>query len=126
MVRCGIKEWLNKVQGQTRCSWATLRARWSVTAALTLLATIVIGGLGLRYAYVQQQLAYRGMKLAQWTAQKDFLELCRDNYVRAPTHNHLLSKLIVYRRPEIRLRYQHVARPQTSHCRHLHISTSAG
>ena len=61
--------------------WTKVSDRWSLTACLTLLTTILVGAFGLRYAYVQQKLAYESMKLAEWTAKKDLLELCEQLHV---------------------------------------------
>ncbi|KAK3176617.1 hypothetical protein OEA41_007940 [Lepraria neglecta] len=45
--------------------------------------SIIIGGLGLLYAYNQQVLAFEAVRLAEWTALKDFRELCQEQ--AAPT-----------------------------------------
>lgn len=57
---------------------AAARQRCSVSTWLGITATFVIGGLGLRYAYQQQMLASQSMKLAEWTARKDFWEVCQE------------------------------------------------
>lgn len=55
----------------------------SLSGWLGLLASLAMGILALRYAYDSQVLAYQQVKLAEWTAKKDFLELCQSSEVRS-------------------------------------------
>lgn len=73
-VQSGMSKCWTQVQGLG----ATARQKCSLSIWLGIAATVVIGGLGLRYAYVQQILAYQSMRLAEWTAMKDFKEICRE------------------------------------------------
>ncbi|KAL9632053.1 MAG: hypothetical protein Q9164_005553 [Protoblastenia rupestris] len=49
-----------------------------ISTSIVMVTSLVLGIVGLRYAYDQQQLAYQATELARWTAQKEFLELCLD------------------------------------------------
>ena len=51
---------------------------------LGLFATLFFGGLGLRLAFDQQHFAWETAKLAEWTARKDFREICQDQAVSRP------------------------------------------
>ena len=57
--------------------WRAMRDSLSLPGWLGVTATLATGILALRYAYQSQVLAYRSMKLAEWTAKKDFLEMCQ-------------------------------------------------
>ena len=43
--------------------------------------SFIIGGLDLLYAYTQQVLTFEAVRLAEWTALKDFRELCQEQAV---------------------------------------------
>ena len=56
--------------------WGTYTQKWSMTARLTFLLSVIVGAFGLRFAY-------QAMVLATWTARKDFVESCREVQVSA-------------------------------------------
>lgn len=53
-----------------------MREKLSLSGWLGLIVSLIVGVLALQYAYQSQVLAYKSMKLAEWTAKKDFLEMC--------------------------------------------------
>ena len=59
--------------------WITIaRQKCSLLTWLGIAATVIIGASGLRYSYVQQMLAVESTRLAEWTARKDFREICHE------------------------------------------------
>ena len=48
---------------------------------LAVSISIIVGGLGLRYAYIQVVLSNETLRLAKWTARKDFWEICQKQKV---------------------------------------------
>ncbi len=78
----------------TRCRraleymWAcleTTRRKFTLSTWLVIGISVIVGGLGLRYAYVQVVLSYEALRLAKWTARKDFWELCQEQKVCRPS-----------------------------------------
>ncbi len=69
-----IEPLIRQCQPTLQSCWAT---NWQVSTGtwLSLLAALIVGVFGLRYTY-------QAMKLAEWTARKDFLELCRETQVQ--------------------------------------------
>ena len=72
-------------------AWTKLQDIWNATRRKPILSTwlaisisIIVGGLGLRYAYVQMVLSNEALRLAEWTARKDFWELCHEQRVCRP------------------------------------------
>lgn len=78
-----VKALVGKCQSKVTICWP-VSEQVSIATWLSLLAALLVGAFGLRYAYNQQELAYQAMKLAKWTAKKDFLELCRETEVKYP------------------------------------------
>ena len=69
-------------------AWANLQGIWNATRRKFTLSTwlaisisVIVGRLCLRYAYVQVVLSYEALRLAKWTARKDFWELCQEQKV---------------------------------------------
>ena len=56
--------------------YTATRRRYALSTWLAISISIIIGSLGLRYAYVQVVLSNESLRLAQWTARKDFWEIC--------------------------------------------------
>ena len=52
------------------------RRKYTLSTWLAISISVIVGSLGLRYAYVQIVLSNESLKLAQWTARKDFWEIC--------------------------------------------------
>ena len=48
---------------------------------LAVSISVIVGGLGLRYAYIQVVLSNETLRLAKWTARKDFWEICQKQKV---------------------------------------------
>ena len=65
--------------------WNAIRRKFALSTWLTISISVIVGGLGLKYAYVQVVLSYEALKLAKWTARKDFWELCREQKVCRPS-----------------------------------------
>ena len=61
--------------------WNAARRKPALSTWLAISISIIVGGLGLTYAYVQVVLRYEALKLAKWTARKDFWDLCREQEV---------------------------------------------
>ena len=61
--------------------WNATRRKLSLSTWLAISISIIVGGLGLRYAYVQVLLSYEALRLAKWTARKDFWEICQEQKV---------------------------------------------
>ena len=57
------------------------RRKFTLSTWLAISISIIVGGLGLRYAYVQVLLGYDALRLAKWTARKDFWEICQQQKV---------------------------------------------
>lgn len=69
-------------------AWAKLqdtfdatRRKFTLSTWLAISISVIFGGLGLRYAYIQIVLSYEGLRLAQWTARKDFWQICQEQRV---------------------------------------------
>ena len=58
-----------------------VRQKCTLSTWIAISMSIIIGGLGLLYAYNQQVLAFEAMSLAEWTALEDFRELCQEQAV---------------------------------------------
>lgn len=56
--------------------WHATRDKLSLSGWLGVIVSLAVGVLALRYAYQSEVLAYKSVKLAEWTAKKDFLEIC--------------------------------------------------
>ena len=50
-------------------------------SCLGILVTVLFGGWTLRLTIDQRHLAWEATKLAEWTAKKDFREICQDQAV---------------------------------------------
>ena len=68
--------------------WAKLQNIWNATTRKLTLSTwlaisisVIVGGLGLRYAYIQVVLGIDTLRLAKWNARKDFWEICQEQKV---------------------------------------------
>lgn len=61
--------------------WNATRRKYALSTWLAIGISVIIGGLGLRYAYIQVLLSYEALRLAKWTARKDFWELCQEQKV---------------------------------------------
>lgn len=79
-----IASGLSKCWAQVRTYSTAIRQKCSLSVWLAIATSVIIGAVGLRYAYVQQILAYRSLTLAEWTAAKDFRELCLQNVQAVP------------------------------------------
>ena len=64
--------------------WDAARRKFALSTWLAISISVIIGGLGLRYAFVQVVLSYETLRLAKWTARKDFWELCQERKVCRP------------------------------------------
>ena len=53
-----------------------------ISTCLAILTTLVVGVIGLRYAYIQMQLASQQTQIARWTANIEFFEFCLNEKVR--------------------------------------------
>ncbi|KAK0513568.1 hypothetical protein JMJ35_003932 [Cladonia borealis] len=76
---------LENVWACLKIAWAKLqsicnatRRKFALSTWLAISISIIVGGLGLRYAYLQAVLGNKTLRLAEWTARKDFWELCRE------------------------------------------------
>ena len=65
--------------------WNATRRKFALSTWLAISISVIIGGLGLRYAFVQVVLSYETLRLAKWTARKDFWELCQEQKVCRPS-----------------------------------------
>ena len=90
-MRARCRRTLEVVWACLEIAWAKLQNIWNATGRklawstwLAISISIIVGGLGLRYAYVQTVLSYEALKLAEWTARKDFGELCQEQMVPRP------------------------------------------
>lgn len=90
-VRARCRRTLEHVWACLEIAWATLQDIWDTTRRkftlsnwLAISISVIVGGLGLRYACVQIVLSYEALRLAEWTARKDFWELCQEQKVCRP------------------------------------------
>ena len=82
--------------------WNTTRRKFTLSTWLAISISVIVGGLGLRYAYVQVVLGYEALRLAEWTAKKDFWELCQEQRVCRPSViNHVPQDADRYARSRI-------------------------
>ena len=65
-----LRTWLLKCWPKLKSSTSTIRRKCTPSTWLAIMITLIIGGVSLRYAYVS-------IRLAEWTARKDFHELCQ-------------------------------------------------
>ena len=56
--------------------YTATRRKYTLSTWLAISISIIVGSLGLRYAYVQILLSNESLRLAEWTARKDFWEIC--------------------------------------------------
>lgn len=56
--------------------WRATRDKMALSGWLGVIVSLVVGIPALLYAYQSRVLADKSMKLAEWTAKKDFLEMC--------------------------------------------------
>ena len=67
---------LSPLLSQLKNLWHSTRDKLSLSGWLGVILSLAMGIFGLRYAYQSRVLAYQSMKLAEWTAKKDFIEMC--------------------------------------------------
>ena len=61
--------------------WNATRRKYTLSTWLAISISVMVGGLGLRYAYIQMVLSIDTLRLAKWTARKDFWEICEEQKV---------------------------------------------
>ncbi|KAL9039513.1 MAG: hypothetical protein Q9214_004843 [Letrouitia sp. 1 TL-2023] len=67
---------MQRAASKARTAGQFVQNNVSLPSWLAIIASMVMGVLGLRYAYLSQVLASQSMELAKWTAMKDFQESC--------------------------------------------------
>lgn len=77
------KNYSQAMEGLSPLTWSRFKGIWhatrnklSLSGWLGVMVSLAVGIPALRYAYQSQILAYKSMKLAEWTAKKDFLDIC--------------------------------------------------
>lgn len=107
-----IADVYHKVLPRIGHCWATV-PQVSTGIWLSLLVALVVGPLGVRYAY-------QAMSLAQWTARKDFLESCRQARVWND-YKRVESKILtMYDRARTQLLVATASGPWSIRFPHLH------
>lgn len=72
----GFQLAMQRAVSQARAAGIFMQKNVSLPSWLAIISSMVMGVLGLRYAYLSQVLAFQSMELAKWTAMKDFQESC--------------------------------------------------
>lgn len=67
--------------GEATGGWQYLQTEVHMLTWIAISMSIIIGDLGLLYAYNQQVPAFEAVRLAEWTALKDFRELRQERAV---------------------------------------------
>ena len=91
ITRCMCRQCKRAFESVRACigiSWAKLqviytatRRKYTLSTWLAISISIIVGGLGLRYAYIQVVLSYGALRLAYWTARSAFWNLCQTQRV---------------------------------------------